>query len=261
MSDLPRYVAFDTETTGLEPGSRIVEMAAISFNERGDLIDSFTSLINPGMPIPADASIANGITQADLDHAPATREVVPKFLSWLPSNAALVIHNAGFDVSVLGWECDRLGLPHPVNPVIDTCAMAKAIRSTRNAKLQTLKQHYGFQIDGDAHRAMPDTEAVRQYFLIARGLNSPICRPFRPAYRFPAIQSLPSPASSLPDHIAAGRAVRLTYEDAKGRISTRRWTPYGYAARHAGIVAHGWCHWAQARRQFRIDRIRAIDAQ
>jgi len=260
LSDSPQqYVAFDTETTGVESGSRIVEMAAIAFGEDGVAIDSFVSLVNPGMPMPADASSANGITQDDLDHAPFTQEVIPGFLSWLPPHAILVIHHARFDVGVLGWECDRLGLAHPSNFVIDTCAMARAIRSTRNARLQTLKQHYGLQIDGDAHRAMPDTDAVRQYFLIARGLHTPIRNPFRPSYRFPPTESLPVEVHRLPDHIAAGRAVRLTYEDAQGRISIRRWTPYGYATQRNGILAHGWCHWAHARRRFRIDRIRAID--
>ena len=55
------WVAFDTETTGVDPGSRSVELAAIAFDDDGMVKDVFTSLIHPGMPIPPDATAANGL--------------------------------------------------------------------------------------------------------------------------------------------------------------------------------------------------------
>ena len=49
---LDEYIAFDLETTGLNPdGDRITEISACRF-VNGEFSEEFTSLINPGIPIP-----------------------------------------------------------------------------------------------------------------------------------------------------------------------------------------------------------------
>ena len=49
------FIALDVETTGVEPGSRLIELAAIAFDDDG-IIDIFERTVNPGMPLPADAA-------------------------------------------------------------------------------------------------------------------------------------------------------------------------------------------------------------
>ncbi len=55
LSDIDRFMALDCETTGVEPGSRIVEIAAIEFDTQGHEFRRFYSLVQCGMPLPRDA--------------------------------------------------------------------------------------------------------------------------------------------------------------------------------------------------------------
>ena len=57
------FTAFDTETTGLmNKTDKIIEIGAVKFNKDG-IIDKFSTLINPQMPIPFCATKVNGITK------------------------------------------------------------------------------------------------------------------------------------------------------------------------------------------------------
>ncbi len=106
------FVAFDLETTGLDPKKeRIVEIGAVKFDRRGP-IGRFSVLINPGIPMPAEASKINGITDAMLAGKPSLDEVLPDFIRFI-AGAALVAHNAPFDCSFVDaslaerWEKAR----------------------------------------------------------------------------------------------------------------------------------------------------------
>ena len=65
-----RYIAFDTETTGLNPiNDRIIELGAVLF-ENGKPVKRFETLINVGMSIPARVTAVNNITNDMLENAP-----------------------------------------------------------------------------------------------------------------------------------------------------------------------------------------------
>lgn len=94
------FVVFDLETTGLDPKKeRIVEIGAAKFDKRG-LIGRFSVLIDPGIPMPAEASKVNGITDAMLAGKPSLDEVMPDFLRFI-EGTVLVAHNAPFDCSFI----------------------------------------------------------------------------------------------------------------------------------------------------------------
>ena len=60
---LKRYIAFDVETTGLSSFSdRIVELGAVVF-ENGQIISKYSTLVNPGCPIPLAASQVNHMAE------------------------------------------------------------------------------------------------------------------------------------------------------------------------------------------------------
>src|SRR5262245_11712269 len=119
LDEIP-FVAFDTETTGLHASDRLVELGAVRF--RGGLIEGeFVAVVNPGVPIPQGATAVHGIRDEDVAGRPRAAEVLPSFLSFI-EGAALVGHNAPFDVRVLALELLRAGLRLPDNPVLDTCA-------------------------------------------------------------------------------------------------------------------------------------------
>jgi DNA polymerase-3 subunit epsilon len=256
----PVWVALDTETTGLEPGSRLVELGAVAFTADGLVLDTFETPVNPGMPMPADAVAVNGFEDQALAAAPPAARVLREFVAWLPRGARLVAHNAAFDQGILGWELDRARLAWPEADMVDSCLLARALGDTCDNRLETLIRHHGWPRHGRAHRALSDAHAVRRLVLLARrrGLNGALLtgQPFRARYRCP--RTLPPRVAPLPAAVSAGARVALRYVDAAGIRSDREVTPFGYAQRDETLVWHGWCHLRAARRSFVAERVRAL---
>ena len=250
------YFTFDCETTGLEPGSRLVELSSIAMNEAGEEIDRFDRLVDPGMPLPADVITVHGLTNADLAGKGEAEEVLAEWQHWIRSLAPEqtgIAHFAPYDMGVLSWEMGRVGISLPSFSVVDTCAMAKIHGVTPNNKLQTLVEHHGITRIGDAHRARSDADACRQVFNLLRANGVPITsNPWSSEHQY--IGDLPAAFKSLPELVATGGRLEFHYTDAKGAETTRRITPYGWAAKADGVYFHGLCHEKGERRTFRTDR-------
>lgn len=96
------FIAFDVETTGLNPEEdRIVELSAVRF-VNGIPVDTFSSLIRQDRPIPTAAQAVNHISDKDLKHAPKEEKVLSDFCKFLSSSdisepVFFVAHNASFD--------------------------------------------------------------------------------------------------------------------------------------------------------------------
>jgi DNA polymerase-3 subunit epsilon len=106
------FVAYDLETTGLYPDKdHIVEIGAVKFDRRG-IIGRFSTLIDPGIPMPPDTTRINGITDGMLQGMPTLDEVLLDFLRFI-QHTALIAHNANFDGSFvnaalkLRWDWAR----------------------------------------------------------------------------------------------------------------------------------------------------------
>jgi len=54
------WVAFDTETTGLEPGSRLLDLAAVAFDDHGTVLATFNQLVHPGYATTGSDSMVRG---------------------------------------------------------------------------------------------------------------------------------------------------------------------------------------------------------
>jgi DNA polymerase III epsilon subunit-like protein len=99
LDDVP-IVAFDTETTGLRVSDRLVELAAVRF--RGEEVEGeWSALVDPGVPIPAEATAVHGIRDEDVRRpAPPRRWRLSCFIE-----GARWAHNAPFDVRVRSSRC------------------------------------------------------------------------------------------------------------------------------------------------------------
>ncbi|MBP8534063.1 3'-5' exonuclease [Streptomyces sp. MK37H] len=95
----PDTVILDTETTGLHDEARIVDLGGI--NAAGDVL--MDTLINPGEPIPADATDIHGITDAQVSTAPSFAAVLDQ-LDAVLHGYRCVIYNQAFDVARLRHE-------------------------------------------------------------------------------------------------------------------------------------------------------------
>ncbi|MCX5786657.1 MAG: 3'-5' exonuclease [Elusimicrobia bacterium] len=152
----------DVETTGLSPDSaRVCEVALIGF--KGDArVNHFSSLVNPGGPIPHTASRINGITDDMVRSSPVFEDVAPKLLDLL-EGSVIVAHNAPFDTNFLKMEFSRVGLKFPDLLVVDTLEIARGHYKFTNNRLGTIAGELNLSSE-HWHRALADVEMTRKIF-------------------------------------------------------------------------------------------------
>jgi DNA polymerase III subunit epsilon len=155
------FVIVDVETTGWEPEQAgITEIGAVRVRA-GRPAAEFSSLVNPGGPIPEDIVALTGITDAMAGQAPPIAAVLPGFLAFA-RGCVLAAHNAPFDVGFLAAACARCALPWPAFPVLDTAALARSVLSEAevpDCKLATLAVFFGARTR-PCHRALADAKAT-----------------------------------------------------------------------------------------------------
>lgn len=154
-------VVFDLETTGTDPtADAITEIGAVKVRG-GEVLGEFRTFVDPERPIPAFIASLTGITDALVSGAPTIRTVLPMFLDFV-GPAALVAHNARFDVSFLSAHAAVCELEWPRPTVLDTLALARTVfrrDEVRDHKLGTLARHVGAAVTPD-HRALSDARAT-----------------------------------------------------------------------------------------------------
>ena len=129
-------VAIDIETTGLDPfKDAILEIAAVRFTGHR-VEDEWSTLINPGKPIPPFITQLTGITNEMVRNAPRLQDVIQEFADFVGDDP-VVGHNVRFDLSFLQR--------HKIlknNDVIDTYELAAiALPTNSRYNLGTLGQH------------------------------------------------------------------------------------------------------------------------
>src|SRR3954452_13781179 len=118
------YAVVDVETTGWAPAdSGITEIGAVRVHG-GQVVAEFTSLVDPGTPVPADIAKLTGIDDEMLTGAPSIAAVIPGLLAFA-DGCVLTAHNARFDLSFLTAAYEAAGLPWPSNPVLDVLMLAR----------------------------------------------------------------------------------------------------------------------------------------
>lgn len=158
------YVVFDLETTGVScVRDDVVEISALRVRG-GRIVDRFSSLVNPGRPIPYSASQVNHITDEMVADEPTMGEILPGFLQFIGDDV-LVGHNiARFDMKFIHRDCRCMFRQVPGNDYLDTLNFARSrLPGLRSYALTSLAAHYGLGTVG-AHRALKDCEINQQVF-------------------------------------------------------------------------------------------------
>ena len=157
------YVVFDLETTGFSPvNDHIIEIGAVRM-EKDQIIDRFSTFVNPGVPIPYRIEKLTSINDQMVSASPSIEEVLPKFLEFC-KGCVLVAHNARFDVGFIRENCRRMGLPTEY-PYVDTMGISRAILPDQSKHtLDALVKVMGDKLN-DHHRAVNDAEATAELFL------------------------------------------------------------------------------------------------
>lgn len=116
------YVCVDVETTGLDAyDDAIIEVAAVVF--RGDeIVDEFSSLVDPGRELPPEIIHLTGITPNMVADAPSLFNIRARIRRTLADHP-IIGHNVGFDMAFL--EAARLGVGQHR---LDTITLASILR-------------------------------------------------------------------------------------------------------------------------------------
>ncbi len=155
------YVIFDVETTGASAGKggEITEVGAVKL-VRGQVVDEFSTLVNPGRPIDPFVVRLTGITDRMVADAPPIFEVMPRFEEFV-EGSVVVGHNVQFDCSFVAAARDGVPLP---NPVLDTLKLARClVPGLRRYRLSALVNHFGVR-QAPNHRALADASATTEVF-------------------------------------------------------------------------------------------------
>lgn len=268
------FVAFDTETTGLNPlASRLVELSGVKFRGSGEILDTFSSLINPQMQIPPRVTAVHGITDEMVADAPTFESVVPRFFNWLNARGpagikqrpVLLAHNATFDIGFLDIAIAKLGLPVPENQIIDTLTLSrKVLTDAPNHQLKTLTEHLGVETS-TYHRALDDSHHVRQVFLklADRVQNCTLDTLLSMAgkLRFSAAATAEDRRAlmdrpvfqCIQEALDGNMSVLLQYSST--RYPARMVTPRAVLFSRGNYYLQAFCHLAGSERTFRLDKI------
>ncbi len=162
--NLSTYVAFDFETTGLDPKhDKIIEVAAIHY-VNGKPKKKYSTLINPQTNISPFITGITGITNEMVSNAPKEEHIIDDFFSFI-GNYPLVAHNIRFDWSYILELCKRYNKDLPKNSLYDTLQLARAMLFDHPVfNLGALSEFYGLDSSG-SHRAEKDTENCGNIFL------------------------------------------------------------------------------------------------
>jgi DNA polymerase-3 subunit epsilon len=265
------FAAFDTETTGLRPHSEfLVELAAVRFRLDTGAREYFQTLVNPGVPIPWQATNVHGITDAMVAAAPTLAQVMPSFLSFLQGTIP-VAHNAPFDIGFISLHAMRLGLELPEAPVLDSCMFSRRVFTEQPShKLQSLVESFGIG-EGTFHRALADARSCMEVFrrAVEKSCGSSaswdqlISRHGRPLVFGDGTRPLVFSGGDkeslrlapLFKALDTKKPVWILYE---GGFSAREVTPLLLYARGAQRYMEATCHLDGIRKSFRLDRIQKV---
>lgn len=163
------WVAIDFETSGLRAEiDRIIEIGAIR-GTRDDLalsvsnFASLSTLVNPGIELPAKITEITGITSAELQDKGEAPSIAIKELIDFIGDRPCIAFNAKFDRAFLEAECERYGHTPPQTWI---CALELARKAWPNRPSYTLSALTA-SMGSQSHRALDDAERALTVYTAA----------------------------------------------------------------------------------------------
>ena len=156
---LETCVAFDVETTGLDPkAEEVIQFSAVKF-ENGEKTEELNLFCNPNKPIPEFIVELTRIEDSMVENEPHFSERKEDILKFFADHP-LIAHNARFDI---GFLEEKFSMSIE-NPIIDTLDIARIfLYWLPDRKLETLSAHFELETEG-AHRADVDTRNTGRLF-------------------------------------------------------------------------------------------------
>ena len=158
------YCVLDLETTGFSAVTEKITEVGIMKYKDGEVIDEFSTFVNPEKHIPERVSNVTNITDDMVIDAPKIEEVFPKILEFL-GDSVIVAHNANFDVGFLKQNAKVLGYKFYYT-YLDTLSLAQDLfPDYKKYKLGKIAENLGIKVEV-AHRALDDVDTTVKVFRV-----------------------------------------------------------------------------------------------
>lgn len=156
------YAVIDVETTGGTPfNSRITDIS-IFLTDGNQIIDEFSSLVNPQQPIPPFITELTGIDDHMVAGAPTFDEIAQQVLE-ITQGATFVAHNVNFDYGMVKGEFARLQYNYNREKLCTVRLARQFIPGHRSYGLGNICRELDIPIYS-RHRARGDAEATVELF-------------------------------------------------------------------------------------------------
>jgi len=243
--------------TGLRPASdRVIEICAE--RTRGDRDeDALVSLVRP-----EDGAIGNihihGIGPDELIHAPTFAELRPP-LERVLRGAVIIAHAAEWDVAFLEAELARSGPPIQFPHFLDTLTLARRAFVLPSHRLSALSAEFGIPYER-AHRAADDVRVLRAVWNRLLEVLAPRTPRDLWHVRIGERHARPEVIATALHAFERGAEVLIRYRPARRGLEEFRMRITSVRTDLDPPRVLGYLLPARSRREFRADRILAIEA-
>lgn len=160
------YIAFDIETTGGNPEKNgMTEIFALRYHQ-GKVVDTFYTMVNPGVSIPPIVRRMTGITNRMVKDAPRAEEVMQDFVDFI-GNDVLVSHNTIGDMKFLRYFSQKVTGQMISNYYLCTHLLVeKLVANAPDKSLKGLANFFSLPADKQLHRAEADAYLTLELFKV-----------------------------------------------------------------------------------------------
>ena len=156
------YTIVDIETTGNGiKGNKITEISIFKYDGY-EIVDEFTSLVNPECEIPYFITGLTGIDNAMVRNAPKIDEIADKILE-ITNDTIFVAHSVNFDYNIIKNELKNTGRDFVRKKLCTVRLSRKLIPGYNSYSLGKLCSALGIPLT-DRHRARGDAHATTLLF-------------------------------------------------------------------------------------------------
>lgn len=158
----PKFAIIDIETTGgIARRDKITEIGIIVY-QNGEVVDRYTTLVNPERSIPPEITRITGITNEMVEAAPRFFEIAKEIIL-RTQDCIFVAHNVHFDYGFIKEEFSQLGFTFSLKKLCTLQLSRKVFKGLPSYSLGNLIKHFSIKVE-NRHRAMDDCIATLALF-------------------------------------------------------------------------------------------------
>lgn len=157
-----KYAIVDIETTGSHARGHGITEVAVVITDGTTVLDTWETLVDPGLPIPEHITRLTGIDDDLVAGAPPFEGIADELEAML-ADCVFVAHNVGFDFAFIRGHFETMGRAWSRPKLCTVRLSRKLLPGMGSYSLGNLCERLGIPNDA-RHRAMGDAAATAQLF-------------------------------------------------------------------------------------------------